>query len=119
MSASPTYEMLRVAESFSLWNIVIGHARRKTAPPKAGWSKRVWARAWELDDQLIIANQFVNPNSDLLRCICGKSKYISWWALADKRPWLIRICEMLVRIVSKVNRLESDDFNLKKESFLD
>ena len=51
---------------------------------------------------------FVNHNNDILESVCGDSKYISWLSLSDKRP-LIRVCETLVKIVSKVSRLNSDD----------
>ena len=85
---------------------------------KPEWSKIIWTRAWELDDQLMLANQFINHNNDILESVCGDSKYISWWSLSDKRLHLIRVCGTLVNIVSKVSRLKSDDFNLNKKSFL-
>ena len=100
-SVSPIYEILRVAESFSLLDTVVEYANFKTWPPKSYWSKLFWARAWELDDQLCRANQCITKNTDLLKQICGNSMYLSWWFLSDSRPKLIRICKILVKIVSE------------------
>ena len=111
-SVIPMYEIPVVPERASLLDGIKDYARHKMGPSKTGWSKSILSRACELDDQTMIANQFINPNNDILKGICGDSKYLSWWSLPDRRPHLIGVCATLVEMILRVSRLKSDNFNI-------
>ena len=54
----------------------------------------------------------VNYDSKHLYKTLGSTEYLTWWAIADLFPSLIRCC-VLVKIVCKASRLKSDEFRLK------
>ena len=42
----------------------------------------------------------------------GVTRYSTWWAISDKFPSMMRLCENLVKIASKCSKLKADDYRL-------
>ena len=99
---------------FGVLNEVANMVEGRTAlVPKATWSKRVWNKALALDDAYWHTTCMVFSENSLLLRTVGRSQYITWWAIADRWPHLIRTCEILAKIVCRMSRLKCDDFRLK------
>ena len=58
-----------------------------------------------------------NPYSSVFYQMAGKTRYMSWWLLSDRRPNLMRTCKIMVKVTSRTSRLKSDDFNIKGRPF--
>ena len=109
---SPIFDMLSISIIFDLLLPINNALQTGVVPGKQTWSKIVWTRAWRLEDNLWASNGIINEKS-IFRMVCGASHYISWWSLADMKPHLRRMCEVLVKIVCSASMLKSDDFSLK------
>ena len=111
---SPTFDLLKVCIKFGVLEEVVNMLMGNTAiVPKTTWSKKVWDRAWVLDDAFWQTSFIMNRDNELLYETVGRSQYLTWWAVSDKWPNTIRMCETLAKIVCKASRLKSDDFRLR------
>ena len=114
---SPIFDLFNVCLRFGVLNEVVDMIEGRSVPvAKATWSKRVWSKAWALDDAYWHTMSMVFSENGLLLRTVGRSQYLTWWALADRWPHLIRICEILAKIVCRTSRLKCDDFRLKGAS---
>ena len=51
---------------------------------------------------------------DLISGINPNPEYLTWWALSDKYPEYINVCETMARLVCHASLLRMDDMRLKK-----
>ena len=111
---SPMFDLFNTCRRFGVLNEVSGMINGTTnVVPKFTWSKRVWDRAWALDEAYWRSTSMICSENDLLFRTVGKSQYLTWWYISDKWPHLIRMCEILSKIVCRTSRLKCDDFRLK------
>ena len=110
---SPTFDLLNMCTKFDVLDEVISMLVGNTAIiSKTAWSKKIWEKAWVLDDVFWQTTYILNRDNDLLFGTVGKSQYMTWWAMSDKWPHLIRMCEVLSKIVCRTSMLKSDDYRL-------
>ena len=111
---SPTFDLLNMCTKFDALDEVISMLVGNTAIiSKIAWSKKIWEKAWVLDDVFWQTTYILNRDNDLLFGTVGKSRYMTWWAMSDKWPHLIRMCEVLSKIVCRTSMLKSDDYRLR------
>ena len=83
---------------------------------KKVWSKKVWDRAWALDDAYRLSTCTVFRNNDLLSNTIGKSQYLNWWWLADNLPSYQGLSETMAKLVCHASRLKCDDIRYRGTS---
>ena len=111
---SPIFDFMNTCTRFGVLDEVVGMVMGTTnITSKTAWSMKIWERAWKLDDTYWLSTCMMNEDNELLLSTVGRSHYLTWWAISDRWPNLIRMCETLVKIVCKTSRLKSDDFRLK------
>ena len=80
---SIVYDLLNVASAFGVLDEVVSMVRQGHYWPKAEWKKKIWKRAWELDECYWRVRVRCHHSLDLLVRICGGPKYMSWWQVSD------------------------------------
>ena len=111
---SPTFDVLNPCHKLGLINVVKDMALGDTPLiGKKRWSNMVWENAWRLDDGYWKSIMTLNPECNLLSLVIGASRYLYWWFLSDKKPWLMKMCETLTKIVSRTSLLKADDVRLE------
>ena len=50
---------------------------------KGVWSKLVWTKARELNDQYWKMISTIHAENDIIRCTLPSTRYLSWWKLSD------------------------------------
>ena len=61
---------------------------------------------WSLEARL-------HRDLDLIVRVCSGPKYLTWWALSNKYPEMMHICENMARIICHASLLKCDDVRLK------
>ena len=111
---SPILDILTIAGNFNIYNLIKNYIENGILPSKSTWSKRIWHEAWSLEDQLSRNNSlFLEEGASIMKQVLGPSEYLPWWALSDRKPYLIRMAENLAKILSHSSQLREDDYNLK------
>ena len=115
---SPTFDVLNACHKLGLLNIVKDMALGD-APliGKKRWSNMVWENAWRLDDGYWKSIMTLNSECSLLSRVIGASRYLYWWFLSDKTPWVMKMCETLTKIVCRTSLLKADDARLEGSLF--
>ena len=80
---------------------------------RAHWREKVWKRAWELEDVLWCLKSTCQKSLELLTNVCDSFRYIIWWQLADKYHWMMRDCEIMIKILCHSGLLRTDDVTPK------
>ena len=112
--SSPTYDILNCAIKAGLYNNVLDMINgRIHVMAKSAWSMLVRSKAWELEDLYWKSTEFLNKNNNMLYKVISNTKYLPWWELSDRCPWLIRNCEVMAHLVCRSSKLKSDDIRLK------
>ena len=78
--------------------------------------ERVWARAWELENVYWTVEFNLHQSLDLLHMVCYENRYLTWWAVSDRYPPYISVCETLAKLVCHASLLKVDDVRLKGSS---
>ena len=111
---SPTFSILNCAIKAGVYNILHDITIDNTpAVSKCAWSKLIWSKAWEIEDLFWKSTEFLNKNNDLLYKSISSTRYLPWWELSDKFPWLMKNCETMARLICHASKLKSDDVRLK------
>ena len=67
---------------------------------KSGWREKVWKRGWELEDIYWNIEKQLHKSLGLLGNVHPSSRYLTWWAISDKYPNLVRKCSVMSKILS-------------------
>ena len=111
---SPTFSMLNTAVKFGVLSTICDMVTGKNdVMPRKEWSKMIWDKATMIDDVYWESTKMLHHNNDLLHISLTQSRYLEWWALSDKQPHLMKICENMARMVCHSSRLKCDDYRLK------
>ena len=114
---SPVYELCKTCEKFGVLNIVTSMLRGDTPIlSKKVWSKLIWDKGWELDDNYWCVINFMNKETDLLSSTMMGARYNVWWQLSDKDHSAIKICECIAKIMCHTSLLKVDDYRLKDQT---
>ena len=112
--SSPVFDILNAAARISLLNTVYGMINGTTPLySKKAWSEYVWAQAWRLEDAYWQSTFLINQDCKNLYGTMGSARYLTWWAISDKFPSTIRMCENLAKIICKCTKLKTDDLRNK------
>ena len=76
-------------------------------------TKIVWDRGWSLEDTYWSLEARLYRDLDLLVRVCSGPKYLKWWALSNKYPHMIRICEKVSKLICHASLLKCDGVRLK------
>ena len=111
---SPVYDLMNVCARFVVLDEVVGVIMGAVSiPHKKTWSKRIWSKAWELDDAYWQSTCMLSKDNELLLSTVGKSHYLTWWTVPDRWPYLKRMCETLAKIVCRTSRLREMTIGLR------
>ena len=84
---------------FNLSKEVDNMVERDQMYQKSVWKKMVWDRAWSLEEMVWRIEYRLQKSLDLVCSINPNPEYLTWWALSDKYPEYINICETMARLV--------------------
>ena len=107
-------DLMDTISLFSLCMEVDNMVERNHFYQKGLWKKVVWERAWSLEDMTWRKEYRLRKSLDLISSVNYRPRYLTWWALSDKYPELISICETMSRLVCHASVLKMDDLRLKK-----
>ena len=88
--------------------VVRGHRYAKDI-----WKKIVWTRGWSLEDTHWSLEARLYKDLDLIVRVCSRPRYLTWWALSNKFPEMIGICENVAKLICHASLLKCDDVRLK------
>ena len=113
---SNVFDMLNVATDFGVLDDVVNMVRLGHMWSKDIWRKKIWKRAWELDECFWAIQAVCHRSLDLLSNVCGGAGYLVWWQISDVNHSLMKCCEVVVRLLSHASLLKTDDVRLKGSS---
>ena len=108
--------MFNVADDFGVLDEIANMARQGHQWSKEGWKRKIWKRAWDLEECFWGIQALCHRSMDLILNACEMSTYLIWWQLSDVKHGLMRCCETMARIVSHASLLRADDVRLKRSS---
>ena len=106
-------DLLCTADIFKLTDEIKNMVERGRNYTKQMWKTMVWDRAWSLEDTLWGLESRLHKELALFMRINQETWYLTWWALSNKFPNIIHICENLARIICHSSLLKCDDIRLK------
>ena len=116
---SIVFNLLDVVNIFKLNEEVDNMVERDHLYQKSTWKKIVWDRAWSLEDMFWKVEYMLQKSLDLVSSINSSPRYLTWWALSDKYPEYMYMCETMSRLVCHASLLRMDDLRLKKSTMYD
>ena len=82
---------------------------------KMQWKKSVWEKAWALEmDEF---NLYDDHKTVLLKRVLSGPAYSIWWQMSDSNHYIMRQCEIMVKLLCKASALKDDDPRLKRQPF--
>ena len=113
---SPIYEIFNVAERAKILDTCMNMVLNGHSYPKSVWSKMVWEKVWDMEDEeyTLYKNQLAKEK--LLFQVIDKPYYLAWWVLADRTHDQIEQCEIMARIVCDSSLLKTADVRREKAS---
>ena len=111
---SPIFDLLNTCSSLKLLPTV-RTMMEGTFVSKKKWKDMVWASAWacELNDWYNLDG--VPKEFDLLSKVSVGPSYSVWWQISDRNHTMMRMCEVMVKILCKASLLKDDDCRLKRQ----
>ena len=107
-------DLIDTINFFSLSTEVDNMVERNHFYQKGHWRKMVWERAWSLEDVFWKIEYRLRRSLDLISSVNYGPRYLTLWALSDKYPEHINMCETMSRFVCHASLLKMDDLRLKK-----
>ena len=113
MHGSNTYDLLNSVNKFGVHEYVKSMIYRGHIWNRAHWRETIWKRAWELEDVFWCLKSRCHKRLIVLVNVCNSTRYVIWWQLVDKYFWLMRDCEIMIKILCHSSLLKTDDVRLK------
>ena len=111
---SPYYDLFNTCARYNLLDALCGMVYNTGRMySKREWSKLCWSRAWESEDNYWESTSVLHKDSNLISLVLPVTRYLNWWHMADVNQSLMRMCENLVKIITRASKLKSDDPSLK------
>ena len=112
---SVTFDILRTADNFGLYEIVGQMLDGTRVYSKKQWRDIVWKRAREIDNyDWYYRTQFFSVTAHL-KSVMDTVKPIVWWQLGDHCPELMQQCETMSKLICGASRLKSDSYMYKND----
>ena len=110
---SPIFDILRTANIFGLYREVMGILHGARVYSKVSWRELIWRRAWQVEDEDWNFRTRLFMSTLKVKTIMGVVSYLTWWQLSDEHPNLMRICEVMAKLVCNASCLKADDKRTK------
>ena len=110
---SPIFDILRVANIFGLYNEVMSLIHGIRVYSKYAWRELIWNRAWKVEDEDWNFRTRLFMSTLKAKTLMGTVNYLTWWQLSDEYPHLMRICEVMAKLVCNASCLKADDKRVK------
>ena len=111
---SPTYEILKVAINFGVYDLIMKQLFSQVIYTKRDWKSIVWRVAWKLEDKYWHTMYPMQKKCFFLVKTINTPHYLTWWYIADLYPTMMSICEDMAKLVCNASMLKSDDVMLSK-----
>ena len=112
---SPTFDILRVAEIFGLYDNVVKMMQGTKFFDKKQWKDIVWSHAWVIENHDWQIRAILFKNTKLLSATMGNVKQMIWWYVGDLHPELMCSCETMAKLVCKSSQLKCDNYRFKMD----
>ena len=109
---SPVYDILRIAIMYGVYGEIMRMVVNSHMYDKNDWKKKIWERAWKIEDEDCHMRLVLHKSLRYVDDTIGTPKYFVWWAISDTYPWLMKECELMVKIMCKASKLKCDDYAL-------
>ena len=73
--------------------------------------------AWRIENAYWMATNVILKDNDLLKMTIGNTRYLAWWHISDMDYKLVRMCEIMSKIVCHASLLKHNDPRLKKVTY--
>ena len=113
VNRSAVYDLLNTAVTFGYVNDIKNMIYQNHIWNRTHWREKLWRRAWELEDMYGCLKSRCYKSLNMLVNICTNTSYVIWWQVADKYHWLIKDCEIMVKLLCHSSLLKLDDVRLK------
>ena len=111
---SPYHDLFNTCARYNLLDALCGMVYNTGRMySKREWSKTCWERAWESEDNYWASTSVLQKNDNLISQVLPVTRYLNWLHMSDADQSLMRMCENLVKIISRASKLKSDDPSLK------
>ena len=114
---SPMFEILNVAERLGLLDLCLNMIQNGHVYSKPAWSKIVWEKAWQLEDEEFQICKTQLRQEKLLYQIIDKPYYLTWWVMSDVSRYYIEQYEIMARLVCDSSLLKAHNVRYKGTSF--
>ena len=113
---SPIFNILKYAMCFGLMREVMGAILGTAVYTKKQWSNLIWDKAWRIEDQDWEFRADFFKYTLRIEKVVGSVNYLIWWQISDKYPGLVKICEIMAKLVCSASNLKCDDYRFKHGS---
>ena len=113
---SPSFDILKMALCFNILEEVIRMVNGHVVYSKTQWKNIVWKKAWSIEDEDWTFRANFRKYTTVIDKTMGKVNYLVWWHISDHFPKLMRMCEVMSRIVCRNSMLKSDDYRSRREN---
>ena len=99
VNRSAVYDLLNTAVTFGYVNDIKNMIYQNHIWNRTHWREKLWRRAWELENMYWCLKSRCHKSLNMVVNICTNTRYVIWWQLADKYHWLIKDCEIMVKLL--------------------
>ena len=114
---SPTYEILKVAINFGVYDLIMKQIFNQEVYTKSDWKSIIWKVAWKLEDKFWYMMYPMQKKCFFLVKTINTPHYLTWWYLSDVYPSMMSSCEDMAKLVCNASMLKSDDLTLAKGTY--
>ena len=110
---SPVFNILKYAMCFGIMREVMGLILGTLVYTKRQWSDLIWSKAWEIEDQDWEFRADFFKYTLWVEKVVGSVNYLIWWQISDKYPGLVKVCEIMAKLICSASNLKCDDYRFK------
>ena len=110
---SPVYNILKYAMCYGIMREVMGLILGTHMYTKKQWSNLVWSKAWQIEDQDWEFRSDFFKYTLRIDKVVGSVNYMIWWQISDKFPRLMKVCEVMAKLICSASGLKCDDYRFK------
>ena len=81
---------------------------------KIQWKNIGWRKAWSVEDEDWSYRANFRKYTITIDKTIGTVNYLVWWHISDRYPKLMKMCEVMARIVCRNSMLKSEDYRSRR-----